>query len=291
MTYLMPKGWTGKDNVSWNLARRTAPVEFTFTAASPDQQSSFMYANELAFSYTRTPNVGNSGTQPPAVLSQFMISLFKKNHPGVDAEVLEQTDTRVPSIFPSTGVMTSRAEKCSVKVRYTLNGVRMTMKAMMNFDGYESGTAWGRAHGFTNGDWYLNNMAQVVGPEKDFDKVMKFAAVAYSLTLFDPVFVQKCQQVSGQIVSDMIGAGWARIDANGRAQQQALKDKWAANDKFTRDMCDYVLDRERYTDGTTEFIMPNGYNRAITDGSGDYIMTNNHNLSPGPGWSDLKKVN
>ena len=289
LMYLIPKGWNANDKVSWDLSRRTAPVEFVLSASSPDNRISFSYLNELAFSFTRTPNVGNSGTLPPSQLTDFVLNVSKRNHPGVAVEIVDRQETPVASSFRNTAVMTGRAAKCLLKIRYVQGGVRMIMKAGFDFDGYESGTAWGRAHGFTNGDWYMSNVAQIIGPESEFTKAMKLAAVAFSSSQFDPVFVKKCQQVTGQIVGDMIGDGWARINANSENQQRALHDKWAANDKFTRDMCDYVKDQERYTDGKTQFIMPIGYNRALTNGT-EFLMTNDPG-SPGPEWTDLKKIN
>jgi len=300
MTYLIPKGWKGDDSLNWSVARRTAPLEYTVAASSPDKRFNIQYLNAIVFNYSHTPDKGYQGKNPPPQPTDVVIGAFKSGHPGVAFEIVDRQETPTTSVFKSSGVNITNALKCSVKLRFTANGVSMLWKTGFDYDSYQSGTPWGLAHGYVDGYWQLTNLTSISGPEAEFSKAMKLAGVTLSSRRFDPQFFQQYLEIVQMILNEFQRENQERIDA----QLQQLRARWhdldtrgraafdaqeANKDRFTRDMCDFALDQERYTDGSTQFIMPSGYNRAITNGD-EYILTNDRNFSPGGNWHDLQKV-
>ena len=69
----------------------------------------------------------------------------------------------------------------------------------------------------------------------------------------------------------------------------AFKEQMAAKDKSTRNFCDYVLDRQRMTDGKSEVIVPSGFSHAVSNGS-EVILSNDPISTTGTGYHELKKV-
>lgn len=299
-TYLIPKSWTVTDNIVWNLMQRSAPMQFSFSTASEDKRFALSFLNTRVFDYTLRGGKGDQGKAPPEHPTDVIIDNFKSAHPGVEVNVLERLETPATSKFKAI-VITSRALRCSVKLRFEQDGVPMLMKAGFDFDGYEVGTTWGRAHGFSNGVWTMSNLTYIRGPETEFPKAMKLAAVSLSSRQWDPQFFQQYQEVCHMLVQQMQHENQIRLDAEFKRMQQQYHDlsrsnmvefnaQQAAKDKNTRTFCDYVLDQSRYSDGHTTFILPSGYNRAATNGS-DYLLTNDASYSAGGNWHELKKVN
>jgi hypothetical protein len=303
ISYLIPKGWKATDTVQWNLQQRNAPLMISTVTTSPDDRFVVRWINRVAFSYGHQGNKGTIGKDPPEHPTDLLIEVFKSGHPGVEVEVVDRQETPANSIFkanesnPVPQTWKSRALTCSVKLRYVVNGVPMLTKSGFNFDGYDMG----RDPRFSNGMWSLFNITSITGPEAEFPKAMRLAAVVLSSRQWDPQFFQQYQEVVIMILKQTQREGQEYLDAQFAAMRQhfhdlsssnmeAFKAEMAAKDKNTRNFCDYVLDRERYTDGHTEFIMPSGYNRAATNGS-DYLLTNDPSYSPSGDWHELKKVN
>jgi hypothetical protein len=188
--------------------------------------------------------------------------------------------------------MKPMAALCSVKLRYVENGVPMLTKSGFQYDG------WTAPH-FHSGVWSISNIVSVSGPENQFPKAMKLGAVVFSSRQWDPQFYQQYQEVVQMLLQQTQREGQAYLDAQFAALRQHFHDlsvsnraafeaQLAAKDRSTRNFCDYVLDRERYTDGNTVFILPSGYNRAATNGQ-DYLLTSDPTYSPGGDWHELKK--
>jgi hypothetical protein len=172
----------------------------------------------------------------------------------------------------------------------------MLTKSGFNFDSYEVGSN----PAFTTGLWTIGNIVSITAPEAEFPRAMKQAVVVLSSRQWDPQFYQQYQEICYMIVHQIQQEGQAYLDAQfaalrqhfhdlSESNMQSFKDQMAAKDKSTRNFCDYVLDRSRYTDGHTEFIVPSGYNRAATNGT-DVILTNEPGYSATGDWRELKKV-
>jgi hypothetical protein len=297
LTYLLPKGWQANDQLVWNLFQRTAPMQFVTTAASPDGHFSVKFRNVAYYWYTRTSNIGNKGDIPPEHPTDIAIDSFKKNHPGAQVEILDRQETPTASIFKPMPTQETRALKCSVKIRASVNGVPMITKIAFNFDGYDSGTTWGRAHGFSNGEWYLTNWSGITGPEAEFSKALRLGAVTLSSTRFDPEFFQQYLEVCQMLTNQIAQQGQERLEILRKSyhpisgfNKEKFDDQMAAKDRFTRDMCDYASDQERFTDGSTQFIVPNGYSYAGKNDSGEFILSNDPSYNKFKDWQELQKV-
>ena len=296
-TYLLPKGWQADDQLAWNLGQRTAPMQFISSATSADGRFVVRFRNVAYNWYTRTSNIGNKGEIPPEHPTDIAIDAFKKNHPGAEVEVVDREEKPVTSMFKPMATQITRALNCSVKLRSTLNGTVTLTKVAFNFDGYDSGTTWGRAHGFSNGEWYLTNWSIIGGPEAEFPKALRLGAVTLSSMRFDPEFFQQYIEVCQMLTQQIAQEGQERLDILRKSYHPISsfnKEKWdeqeAAKDRFTRDMCDYALDRQRFTDGSTQFIVPTGYSYAAKNDKGDFIVTNDPTYNRFKDWQELQKV-
>jgi len=298
ISYLIPTGWKATDTIVWNVQQRMAPLSISTVTASPDGSFIVRWVNTAAFGFSHLGNQGAKGTPPPEHPTDLLVDTFKRGHPGVEVEVVERKETPAVSQFKETQTQTSkpRALTCSVKLRYTVNGVPMLTKSGFDFDGYELG----RDPRFSTGLWTLHNITSISGPEAEFPKAMKLGLVVLSSRQWDPQFFEQYQEICYMIVQQIQKEGQAYLDAQFAALRQhfhdlsasnkeAFQQQIAAKDRNTRNFCDYVLDRSRYTDGHTEFIMPSGYNRAATNGS-DYILTNDPSFRLDGDWHELKKV-
>jgi hypothetical protein len=290
MTYLVPKGWKADDIVHWDINDRSGPLLMGMTATSADGRYKVQWINQRSFSY---PGPDGRGLPAPARPTDSLVDVFKKGHPGVDVDVVTREETPTTSIFKSNPNMQAQAYQCSVVLRYVLNGVPMETKSGYHYDGWE-------APHFHTGTWRISDITSITGPQDQFPKAMRLGAVVLSSQRWDPQFSEQYLDVINMLLKETRAAGQAYLDAQFAALRQHFHDlsesnrvafeaQEAAKDKNTRDFCDYVLDRERYTDGHTEFILPSGYSRAATNGT-DYVLTDDPGYRAQGDWHELNKT-
>ena len=300
LTYLLPKDWTATDSVTWDLAQRTVPMQYKIHATSPDGQFVVHYLNETVNSYSIQPNHLVQGKAPPKDPTDLLVDFFKSTHAGLNVEILDRQSTPATSRFPSDPTSHSLALTCSVKLRYTVNGVTMLTKSGFDFDSYNLGTPWGREHGFINGSWYLINVTSISAPEEQFPEAMRRAAVLLSSRSYDPTFFQQYMEVCQMMLTEMQRENQARLDAQFKSimsnfqnlserNRQKFNEQMAAKDQHTRAFCDYVLDRHHFSDGATEFILPSGFTHAVTNGA-EYVMTDDPNFRAAGNWRELRRA-
>jgi hypothetical protein len=306
LTYLLPKGWKTDDQLQWLLNIRTAPMQFSITASSSDGRFTVFFHNSATGNYTRGPR-GGRGMIPPDHPSDLIIDSFMKAHPGVgQIQVVDQQDTPTKSNFRPSGVITCGAFMCSAKLRYSVNGVPMMAKLGFRFDGFETATQWERSRGSAFGTWYAGKQTIVVGPEAEFSKADDVAAVMISSIRFDPEFFQQYMEITqmenrlitqeGQVALDVIRKQGEALEAMRNSyhpisafNKDEFEHEMAEKDRHTRDVCDYILDRGRFTNGTTDFLVPKGYNYA-GEKNGDIVLSNDPDFNRLNGYQDLKKL-
>jgi len=191
-------------------------------------------------------------------------------------------------------------------LRYTEGGVPILVKMAFRFGAHDSGTAWSRSQGSVFGEWYGYNLTSIRAPEAEFSKATQIAGVVLSSIRFDPEFYQQyveVTQMEGKLIQQEGQAGLDAVKREGEALE-ALRNSYhamtvdstarfeqemAAKDLHTRDVCDYILDRGRFTDGTTQFLVPNGYSYA-GEKNGDIVLSNDPDFNRLNGYQDLKKL-
>jgi len=297
LTYLLPKGWKTDDNLVWNLMQQTTPLQFITSASSPDGQYSVKYRNIYHAWYTRTSNIGNKGEPAPDSPTEYAVQLFEKGHPGAQVEVADRQEKPIASMFKPMATQTTKSLACSVKLRYTSNGTSMMAKVAFRYDGYDSGTAWGKSHGFSNGEWYLMDWSIVTGPESQFPKALRIGAVSLSSEHFDPAFFQQYMEVCAALTQQIAAEGAERLEIIRKSyhpinsfNKQKFDEQEAAKDRFTRAMCDYASDQQRFTDGKTQFIVPIGYKYAGVKDNGDVIVTDDPTYNKYKEWQEMNRV-
>ena len=296
VTYLLAKGWKTDDQLVWNLMQRTAPLQFITSATSADGKFAVRYRNVQYQWYTRTAQLGNKGTPAPEHPTEYALELFKKAHPG-EVEVVDHQEKPVTSMFKPMATQTTVALDCSLKVRFTDGGTPMMAKIAFRYDGYDSGTTWGRAHGYSNGEWYLMDWSVISGPEAEFSKALRIGAVTLSSEHFDPEFFQQYLEVIAFLTQQIAEDGQKRLDELRASyhplssfNKQKFDEMEHRKDLFTRDMCDYVSDQQRFSDGSTQFIVPTGYSYAGEKENGDVILTNDPTYNRFKEWQEMRKV-
>jgi hypothetical protein len=302
MTYLMPKGWNAKDSVDWNLQRQITPLIYVNTIHSPDGNTHAAYLNTLSFAYAHKGNLGDSGKAAPDKPSDYILDIFKQGHPGIEFETLQSDNNPVPSMFKEAPGMTSRAFDTTVKLRFSKGGVPTIYKCSCHFDSWMLGPTQVGTQSFYSGTWIIKDYTDFSAPEKEVPRAMMLSSVFLSSRKLDPEFYEQYLEVSQFLMKQMQDANQERLNANFARMRNEyhqmssdhmaqFNEQMAAKDKNTRNFCDYVLNQERYSDGSHEFIVPSGYNRAATDGSGNYVITNSPTYQPSGDWHELKKIN
>ncbi|HWD39713.1 MAG TPA: hypothetical protein VG944_12755 [Fimbriimonas sp.] len=305
LTYLAPKGWITNDRIDWNFQRRLAPMICYLDCKSSDSAMEVFYTNSYGSRYSRNFDGSMTGQAPPEKPSDILIGQFQRTHPGIRFDVVSQEDKPVKSIFPemaSTGAQ-SVGFNSSVKLRFDHNGVPSLFKAQLRFDGSQSASMGLNGSSSYNGIWLIQDGMSVVGPESKFPEAMRIAGVVFSSRRLDPHFFQAYADAAEAIIkqgaqetADYVSSIRQKMAESYQSglredRQRDFKQQMAAKDQHSRDFCDYLLDRERYTDGQTEFILPSGYNRAISNGAGTYVVTNDASYKPTGEWHELGKVN
>ena len=288
VSYLLPKGWKAEDAVHWDISHRSAPLTLSFVDTSSDGKYAIRWINTQAFSYG-----GGQGQAPPDNPTDLIVTVFQNGHPGVDVSVVNRQETPTASEFKATAMEVPKAEICSVTMRYVLDGVPMETKSGFHFDGYS-------VPRFRSGLWTLSNITSVTGPQSAFPKAMKLGGIVLSSRQWNPQFFEQYREIVFWLLKQARDEGQAYLNAQFAAMRRnyadlsnsnrsAFEAQEAAKDKNTQEFCDYVLDQQRYSDGTTEFILPSGYKNAATDGT-NFEVSDDPNFQPGKGYRPLTKV-
>jgi hypothetical protein len=303
-SYLIPKGWKAVDTIKWNLMQQDAPLMVAFVVTSPDDRFAINYVNSIPRWYTRLPASSaakSAGTQQPQQPTDVVLDNFKNNHPGIEVQILNRKEVPIPSIFKPAATMETRSLRCTLKLGYTKDGVPTETMFGFDYQADDFGTLWGRQHGFSNGRWYMNNVVSITGPQAEFEKAMKLAVVTVSSQREDPVFYEFYQEICNMLAQQMIQATNEKLKAAFDHMQEYFKDmsertkeqfaqQQLSKDDSTRGMCDFALDRSRWTDGQNVFLTPNTVDHVVTNGSEIILQTGPQYQEPGH-WEDMKKIN
>lgn len=297
LSYLIPKGWQPKDQLVWNLMLQTTPLVYSTEVTSPDGSFTVKYRNVAHSWYTRTPNIGDKGVPPPQNPTDLAVSAYKSIHPDAQIEVVDRSEKAVDSIFRPMPTQTTRAMNCAIEFRATSNGKPSLVKVAFKFDSYDSGTQWGKAHGFSNGEWYVTDWSVISGPESQFAKALRIGSVTLSSMRFDPEFFQQYSEICVFLTQQIAQQGQERLEILRKSyhpisgfNQEKFEQQEASRDRFTRDMCDYALDQQRFTDGTTQFIAPSEYKYAAKNDKGEYLLTNDPTYNKYKDWQELQHL-
>ena len=232
------------------------------------------------------------------------MQIFQKKHPGVEPEVLTKEDKPAASNYkniPERGNY-AKATDSLLKLRFTENGETMIFKGRLHFDGLATlMPPFGHQPPFYNSTWTIVDVICLTTPEAKVSSSVALGSVVLSSHRYSPAFFQKFRDVMAMVTQEMnrqtqliMQDTMNKIRSMNRSltaeNRQALESTSRAQDNSVRNFCDYLGDRERYSDGSTEFIMPSGYNRAATDGQGNYVLTNSASYNPVGNWHELRKV-
>jgi hypothetical protein len=303
-TYLLPDGWTAQDQIKWFPQNLLTPVIGASVMKSADGLVELDTMSGANFSFSHSPP-GDTGIMPPKRTTDFLISAWKKDHPGVNFEVLDRQDTPVDtSSTPTPQGSSLHATRGVVKLRFKKGGQVLVTKSQARIDVFQTDpmeTGMGIAY---EGGWLVTSAYAVTAPEDQLDAAMKLSGIVLTSVRTDPHFyntvvqVQQMQQQAfkaqqGQIaeISHIISQTNDQISDTIMGSYNTSQ---AAEQKEVTGFDDYIRGVDKYQTGDGPVDLPSGYAHAFSDDNGHYIVTDNHLYDPnvgntGPNWHELQR--
>ena len=298
ISYLLPLGWKSQDSIVWQMDA-AAPMISTIKASSPDSKFWFEFQNTHAFFYDGMgKNQKPKGVPPPDPVA--CLGFFVQQNPGVsNVEVVDSKLTPTESSWKTkagNNLMQSHADFVTATFRCTKNGVPTLVKMSFKFDVLDSGTPFARNNGFVRGFWRYDNLSAIGGPESDFPRAMRIGGICIDSQRVDPQFFQQYMEIYVALSRNELQRDKARFDAMRQAYHQIsafnkseFENRMAERDKNAQSMCDYLLDRQKYTDGQSVVTLASGYSYAAKNDNGIIVETNDPMLIQNREWHLLDK--
>ncbi|HWD38933.1 MAG TPA: hypothetical protein VG944_08805 [Fimbriimonas sp.] len=135
-TYLIPKGWSAEDNVTWVPNDYVTPVVATSKIKSPDGLIELQTLSGINIGFSHGP-AGDSGQMPPRSVTDLLVQSFQRDYPGVQFEIVSKTDEPLNDpVLSNPSLGTARAERGTLKLRFTKNGRAMLLKSTARLDSF-----------------------------------------------------------------------------------------------------------------------------------------------------------
>lgn len=277
-TYLIPAGWTAKDEITWMPLNYGTPCVGKSTITSPDGLMSLARVSAISVPYGQS-TFGRNGMFPPSSIVDFLSGLWAKEHPGVSYKIVSKEESPVDR---RTGQYITYSYDGSAKLAFGQGGKPMTVKGYGRIDGFQTlpvGSAM-----VTEGRWTISNIIAATAPNDKLESAMKLYAICLASYEIDPhffnVFLQ-VQQWSEQHaykesenaleLSRHLASNQQQISADIMSvYQNRSKAMDGMNEKFD----DYIRGLDTFTDGNgTKIKLPNWHSHLYSDGVGDYFYS------------------
>jgi hypothetical protein len=303
--YLLPDGFTATDSIKWMPNDYLIPVVGTSTLKNKDESVIMEWMSGMQTNFGHGP-AGSFGTDPPESVCAFLLSLWIREHEGVDVTVVSRQDSNIPESTQTGAGFKTIGKRGVLKLQYRENGVTYLAKSSARVDvmmTIPAATAIGGA--MYEGGWVISNAYDVSAPSDKLPGAMKLFAIVLASYRTDPHFFNTVAQARdiiqknfyGQLgvimeTSKIISQTNDEISASIHSQYQTAS---AASDHEAANFDDYIRDIDRYQEPDGPIGLPSGYAHAWSDGNGKYIVTDQHLYDPnvnGPGgtWSELHKA-
>lgn len=277
-SYLIPAGWSAKDEITWMPLNYGTPCVGKSTVTNPDGTMSLERVSAISIPYGQS-TLGRNGIFPPRSIGDFLAQLWAKEHPGVPYRVVSKSESPVNR---NMGQFLTYSYDGTVTLAFESAGKQMTVKGYGRIDGFQTQPAG--AAMVTEGRWTISNLIAATAPEEKFSPAMKQYAICLASYEIDPRFfnvilqVQKWSEQHAYNESENALALSRHIAGN---QQQISADimsvyqnRSKAMDDMNEKFDDYIRGIDTYTDSNgTKIKLPNWHDHLYSDGVGDYYYS------------------
>jgi hypothetical protein len=300
ISYLLPLGWKSDDSIKWQTDP-AAPMVSTIQASSPDSKFWFGSQNTRAFFYDGMGKfLKPKGVLPPDPV-EYLTEMAKATDGVTDVELVDSKLTPVPSSWktnPGATLVQSHADFVTATFRCKKQGNPSLVKLSFTLDVLDSGSPFARNNGFVRGFWRYDNLTEIGGPEAEFAKAMRIGGVSIESQKMDPQFFQQYMEIYLALSRNELQQDKAKFDAMRQAyheisafNKEEFQNRMDQRDKNSQRMCDYLLDRQKYTDGQSVVTLASGYTFAAKNDAGIIVETNDPSLIQDRSWHPLDKYN
>ena len=302
-TYLLPEGYTATDEVKWMPNAYITPVVETSKLTSGDGQIVMESMSGVQTNFGHAP-AGSFGVDPPRSVSAYVLSLWKRAHPGPSFQVASKVDTDIPDASHSGPGYRMYGKRGTVELRFIRGGVTYRVKTSARIDVMSTipeTTAIGGT--MYEGGWVISGLNTVMAPEEKMPEAMKLFGIALASYKMDPHFFNTVMQAreiiqrnfyqrlgqimeTSRIISQTNDEMSAAINSQYKTGQSVAEHEAASFD-------DYIRGIDHYDESDGQVSLPSGYAKAWSDGNGSYIVTDEHLYDPnvnGPGgtWHEME---
>ncbi len=304
-TFLLPEGWTSEDRLHWLVDNYTTPVVGFSLIKSEDGREEIDSVSGVATSFSHGP-AGDSGMPPPRSLSQYLLSDWKRRHPGLNFQVTSREDTPIDvSGDPNVGFGKVSAQHGLVKLSFRRNGQIYLSKVQARMDTFRTNSAPTAIGGeIYEGGWRISSQFTVTAPAAEFDHAMRTCALVLTSSKTDPHFFSRVAQAQKVIqarfydMQNRIRETSQLISQTNDEISDSIMSSYntsqAAADHEAANFDDYIRGVDKYSDASGPIDLPSGYAHAWADNQGHYIVSDQGLYDPnvsGPGgtWQELEK--
>lgn len=303
MTFLLPENWTVDDSLYWLNTDATMPVRYAATYTSPDQLMKMETYPDYRFIYTKGP-MGAQGAEPPGSVLKGLEQIIMALRKGAGYQITEKK--LIPDMDPPanmTGGVRGQVhkERGMIKFEFEKDGQLMEQEIFGVYQTITS-TSQGVVYLETIG-WNLSDLFSIMAPKGKLQECQKVALTvraSFKMTLeFFNRVMQVYQLMQDQYYNEIAAAGQISriISATNDQMLEGIDAQYkAANasaDRINQQFSDYLRGVDRYRDGTSEIVLPSGYNEAWQNSKGEYLLSNTVGFDPsvslGDDWKKLHR--
>ena len=314
-TYLLPKGWSAQNSLSWNA---NGVYQAEFIAETADHQYGVDQLEPINMVYTAATGMAPKGLRLTHATDflDALVGRIRQQGKATNIKVVEQFNTTLPETATQKlmasgkmyGNMSQRTfnEAGYAKITFEMGGVEETASLGTSVMGWmmqnNMVTGVGRTQSTFNtetGTYVVGPTLLVVAPAQASPARVKEGQIIASSVRMTPQFTSFVIKLALQ----MSEAGAQAARENGKRLQQDMEDRreksmadfrthMAEKDANTHDFCNYILDRQDFKSANgTVVTMPSAYSHAWSNGSGEYVLTNDPTYDPrGTGAGDWQKM-
>jgi hypothetical protein len=318
-TYLVPKGWEPKTSFTWNGQSFISD----FKASTPDGQYTVEHLQPLSMAYGASNGRVMQGFRIASGTDFLhgLVGQMEKSGMVSNARVTEEynadaplteIEKNLPKPLPSIGGMQQRTfnQSAFLKLSFEKNGQPMVASVGTTVYGTFLSNNMQLGYGRTSTQYSSENGSYVIGPtlvvispaNPSPAKVHEIQIMASSSQM-TPSFMNYCARLALGMSEAQYKATKERgkqLIQQMREQTQQIHDNFmdemARKDADTHEFCNYLLDKQDYTDHSGNLVtLPTAYDHSWSDGNGNFVLNDDPTFNPKKdmgmlGYQELQKT-
>ncbi len=277
-TYLVPAGWTAKDEITWMPLNYGTPCVGKSTVTNPDGTMSLVRVSAISVPYGQS-TFGRNGMFPPESIAQHLGQLWSNENPGVPYQIVAKEESPIER---HTGQYQTYGYDGAVKLAFDKDGRHMVVKGYARIDGFQTLPVGSTM--VMEGRWTISNIIGATAPADKLAAAMKLYGICLTSFEMDPRFfnvvlqVQKWSEEHAYQESENALELSRHIAQNQRAISADImgvyQNREKAMDGMNEKFDDYIRGLNTYTDTNgTKIKLPNYHSHLYSNGVGDYFYS------------------